>query len=213
MMVAMRTRSMLFGPAERTDFVAKFVRAGADIGVLDLEDATPEARKSAARDVLVDDAPGRRDLGDMVLLVRTNDVVTGHFADDVAAAADCGARGVVVPKLENASQVGKVREHMNSAGLGDAILCAGIESALGVHRAPEITTAGVEIAYFGAEDFITDMGGVRTAENTEVVYARSQVALAARLGNVPVLDQIVADYTADDRFIAEATQALSLIHI
>ena len=31
--------------------------------------------------------------------------------------------------------------------------------------------------YFGAEDFVADMGGVRTESSTEVLYARSRVAL------------------------------------
>ena len=49
---AMRTRSMLFGPANRVDFVPKFVASGADIGVLDLEDAVAESGKTAARDAI-----------------------------------------------------------------------------------------------------------------------------------------------------------------
>ena len=42
----------------------------------------------------------------------------------------------------------------------------------------------VAAAYFGAEDFIADMGGVRTAASQEVLYARSRVALAGRLAGV-----------------------------
>ena len=206
----MRTRSMLFGPAERTDFVPKFVKAGADIGVLDLEDATPETHKSTARDVLVDAGLDQHELGSMLLLVRTNDVSTAHFAEDVRAAADCGASGLVVPKLESAAHVAEVRAHMDRVGLPNAVLCAGIESALGVHHCVEVAGAGANMAYFGAEDFITDVGGVRTESNNEVLYARSQVALAARLGEIPVLDQVVVDYADDARFVAEAEQARAL---
>ena len=54
------------------------------------------------------------------------------------------------------------------------------------------------------------MGGIRTASNEEVLYARSAVALAARLGGVPLLDQVVTDFRDDDRFIAECAQARAI---
>jgi citrate lyase subunit beta/citryl-CoA lyase len=35
-------------------------------------------------------------------------------------------------------------------------------------------------AYFGAEDYIADLGGIRTAGSDEVAFARAYVAIAAR---------------------------------
>ncbi len=199
---------MLFGPANRVDFVPKFAAAGADIGVLDLEDAVAESGKQAARDAIADARPGEGDLGAMALFVRVNALDTAHFDDDMAAAAAAGVTGIIVPKLEDADGVAQVRSAMAKAGVTS--LCAGIESALGVHRAVEVAAGGVEMLYFGAEDFITDMGGVRTEGNDEVLYARSHVALAARLAEVPALDQVVVDYRDDDRFQREASKARSL---
>ena len=200
---------MLFGPAERTDFVAKFVDAGADIGVLDLEDATPESRKSEARKAITDAMPGAFPTGEMVFFVRTNALETPHFDLDLQAAADAKAQGLVVPKLETATQVDDVRGRMAKIGIDHLLVCAGIESVAGVHQAVEVAGGGVDLVYFGAEDFITDLGGVRTESNTEVLHARSQVAIAARLGGVPALDQVVVDYRDDDRFTAEALNARS----
>ncbi len=200
---------MLFGPANRLDFVPKFIAAGADAGVLDLEDAVPETGKQAARDIIADAKPGASDdLGSMELFVRVNAIDTPHFEADVVAAAAAGVMGIVVPKLEDAAGVAHVRGTMDANGIAN--LCAGIESAAGVEAAVEIAGAGVELAYFGAEDFVTDMGGVRTASNDEVLYARSRVALAARLAEVPVLDQVVVDYRDDERFEREAAKARSL---
>jgi hypothetical protein len=65
-------------------------------------------------------------------------------------------------------------------------------------------------AYFGAEDFVVDMGGVRTASNVEVLYARSRLVLAGRLARVAVVDQVVADFRDDDRFRAEAADARAM---
>ncbi|MFT7473607.1 MAG: citrate lyase subunit beta/citryl-CoA lyase [Verrucomicrobiales bacterium] len=201
---------MLFGPAQRTDFVTKFAASGADIGVLDLEDATPEAAKGAAREAIVEARPGDIELGEMLLFVRTNSLGSHHFAEDVLAAAAAGAHGLVVPKLETNREVGDVRREMASSGLSKAMLCAGIESVAGVYQAVEVAGAGCDLVYFGAEDFITDLGGVRTESNTEVLYARSRVAIAARLAGIPALDQVVVDYGDDARFTREAIEARTL---
>lgn len=208
--LTMAVRSMLFGPANRIDFVPKFVAAGADIGVLDLEDAVAEDGKQAARDALADGRPGAGELGDTTLFVRVNSIDSEHFEADMAAAADAMAGGVIVPKIETAEAVATARAAMEQHQLSEALLCAGIESALGVHNAVEVATANVDMAYFGAEDFITDMGGVRTESNAEVHYARSRVALAARLGGVPALDQIVANFGDEARFTEEAMQARAM---
>jgi citrate lyase subunit beta/citryl-CoA lyase len=75
---------------------------------------------------------------------------------------------------------------------------------MGVERARELLHPPVAVAYFGAEDFIADMGGVRTAAGTEVLYARSRVALAARLAGVLAVDQVVTRLDAEDHFLADA---------
>ena len=54
------------------------------------------------------------------------------------------------------------------------------------------------------------MGGVRTEGNAVVLYARSHVALAARLAEIPALDQVVVDYNDGQRFDREAATARSL---
>ena len=201
---------MLFGPATRVDFVAKFVASGADIGVLDLEDAVAHADKDAARSAITDARPGESDLGTMQLFVRVNSIESEYFDLDLAAASAAAAHGVVVPKLESAEAVAEVRAALDSHDMADVLLCAGIESAAGVHRAVEVAAAQVDQVYFGAEDFITDMGGVRTESNSEVLYARSHVALAARLAGIPALDQVVVNYRDDARFESEALAARAL---
>jgi citrate lyase subunit beta / citryl-CoA lyase len=74
----------------------------------------------------------------------------------------------------------------------------------------ELLVPPVAVAYFGAEDFVADMGGVRTPGSTEVLYARSRVALAARLAGVPAVDQVVTRLDADDHFLADAAEGRAL---
>jgi citrate lyase subunit beta/citryl-CoA lyase len=68
----------------------------------------------------------------------------------------------------------------------------------------------VTAAYFGAEDFVTDVGGVRTPGNAEVAHARAMVVLAARLAGVPSVDIVVTDFADHDRFRREAAEARAL---
>ena len=90
-------------------------------------------------------------------------------------------------------------------------MLAGLETALGVADARSLLAHPRVVAgYFGAEDFIADMGGVRTDDNGEVLYARSAVALAGRLAGAPVLDQVVTDFRNDERFSCEAAEARAL---
>ena len=61
-----------------------------------------------------------------------------------------------------------------------------------------------EVAYFGAEDYIADLGGRRTAGGEEALFARSRVALAARVAGVAALDQVVVDFRDDAAFERDA---------
>ena len=203
-----RLRSLLFAPGNRSDVLTKLPRSGPDGAVIDLEDAVPadakpEAR-AIAREVIAELAPA------VSLFVRVNAVPTEWFEPDVAEALAPGLSGVVVPKLESYEQVSVVAEALDRAEL-DLPVLAGIETAAGVARAEEtLAPDRVVGAYFGAEDFVADMGGVRTAGNNEVLYARSRVALAARLTGVAALDQIVTDLRDEEVFEADAEEGRAL---
>ena len=92
----------------------------------------------------------------------------------------------------------------------DGLLVVGLETALGVADARILLARGVSGAYFGAEDFIADIGGRRTGGSEEVLYARSQVCLAARLAGIPAVDQVVTDLADDERFLTDAQAGRNL---
>jgi citrate lyase subunit beta/citryl-CoA lyase len=170
--------------------------------VLDLEDAVPPAAKAAARD---DVRQAAAELAGVVpVCVRVNPPGTPWFVDDVAALPDEVA-AVVVPKLDSAVHVAEV-----AAALGGAAVVAGLETVRGVADAREVLVPPVAACYFGAEDYIADLGGVRTPGNAEVAWARAFVAVAARLAGVPALDMVTIDFHDDDRFTAEAREARAL---
>jgi citrate lyase subunit beta/citryl-CoA lyase len=195
-------RSMLFVPGNRPELAAKAPRSGPDALVLDLEDAVPPAAKAAAR---ADVRQAAAELaGAVPVCVRVNPPGTAWFADDVAALPD-GLAAVVVPKLDSAAHVADV-----AAALGDRAVVAGLETVRGVADAREVLAPPVAACYFGAEDYIADLGGVRTSGNAEVAWARAFVAVAGRLAGVPALDMVTIDFHDDDRFTAEAREARAL---
>ena len=140
------------------------------------------------------------------MYVRVNPVPTEWFADDVADG--------VAPGDRRASSCRSSRRPSSSATVADALDDAGLEHlhVLAGHRErarrrPRARAARCRRSrspYFGAEDFIADMGGVRTLGSTEVLYARSRVALAARIAGVPAIDQVVTRLDAEDHFLADA---------
>ena len=206
-----RLRSVLFAPATRPDVMRKLPRSGPDGVVIDLEDAVPPDAKSEARANGREVGPELTALADgPEVYVRVNAVTTDWFGSDISEGLFDGLAGVVVPKLEKAAHVDIVLGALIRAGRSELAICAGIETAAGVLGAAEILSAGVALAYFGAEDFVTDMGGVRRADNIEVLHARSHVALTARVAGVPVMDMVVTDFGDDDRFRREAAEARAM---
>ena len=205
-----RIRSLLFAPAVRPDFIEKLPTRGADAVVVDCEDATPATAKDEARAIVRSVVPGI--LGPkMQVFVRVNSVASPFFERDIEEGLIDGLAGIVVPKLESVEQADRVTAALQRAGHPNLGVLAGIETALGVAEARSLLAhPQIIAAYFGAEDFIADMGGVRTRAGDEVVFALSAVALAARLAGVPVVDQIVADFRDDERFLEESASARAM---
>jgi citrate lyase subunit beta/citryl-CoA lyase len=202
-------RSLLFAPGNRADVLAKLPRSTPSAAVIDLEDAVPPDRKVEARAIAHQVAPG---LVDKVhLFVRINAPDTDHFVVDVADGLPAGLTGVAVPKLESVAAVDAVAAALDAAGHPDLPIVAGLETVAGVVDARTVTThPRVRWCYFGAEDYIADLGGVRTLGNHEVAVARAQVAQAAHLGGIQAIDMVVADFGDDDRFRREAIEARTL---
>lgn len=199
-------RSLLFVPAARPDMLAKVDRSRPDAVVVDLEDAVAPAVKDEARTTAMAALRAERP-GAGTVLLRVNPPGTPwHDADIAAAVGACGAGeldGVVLPKYDRAERLAAVR-----AALPDgALVVVGLETALGVADCRPLLAQRPDAAYFGAEDYMADIGGRRTAAGAEVLYARSRVCLAAHLAGVTAVDQAVVAVRDQDAFRADAEQA------
>jgi citrate lyase subunit beta/citryl-CoA lyase len=174
-----RARSMLFAPGSRANVVAKIERIAADLAVVDLEDAVAVAAKVDGRNTAIAAISSLPERERSRLSIRLNPVGSPWFADDLQAAATTGVTGIVVPKLSSIRDLDRVQHSLAAASWPAAQIVAGLESALAVADARSLLAAGVHGAYFGAEDYIADIGGTRTAGGAGVLYARSQVCSGA----------------------------------
>jgi len=204
-------RSLLFAGAMRPDHVARLPRSAPDAVVIDLEDAVSAQHKGAARSAAAElTADLRASNPELDIYVRVNAVATSWFAADMAVALSPSATGVVVPKVEDVADLDAVQGALARAELPGLRVIVGIESARGIACVERVLAGGIHAAYFGAEDLISDIGGRRTPEGTEVLYARSRFVLAARLGGVIPVDQVVVDVRDADAFRTDALRGRAL---
>lgn len=205
--MSQKMRSMLFAPGNKYELLQKFSKIQPDIAIIDLEDAVPDSEKQVARENLQKYA--QEDKTAVTTYVRVNALVSQHFEEDIRSIPPQIA-GIVIPKVNDASDIERATQAIERNSVSAKIL-VGIETVKGLMSVQDIFgTASVFAAYFGAEDYIHDLGGLRTDGNDEVLFARTQIGISSRLFGVPVVDQIVADFSNSERFMKEAQQAKSL---
>ncbi|GAA4288362.1 CoA ester lyase [Georgenia daeguensis] len=168
--------TLLYVPADRPDRVEKALASGADVVIVDLEDAVAPAHKDPAR------AEARRLLAAVrrPVQVRVNHVSTPWHGEDVAMLADLPEQvGARVPKVESPEQVREL-----ASALPGRSLHLLLESALGVERAFEIATASGQVASIGLgeADLRSDL---RLTDDAGLAWARSRVVVAARAAQLP----------------------------
>ncbi len=203
----MARRSLLFSPGDRPELMRKAPGSGADVVVFDLEDAVAPGRRPEARSAVAE-VLGDLD-ADCEVAVRVN--AAGIAADDdlaaVATAAD-GLDAIVLPKVDAAEDVETLDRLLDEHGL-DVPVFALVETAAGVLAAENIAAAHpTDALVFGAEDLAADLGATRTAEGTEVLYARERVVVAATAAGVDAIDTLHTDYEDDEGLREDAARSV-----
>jgi citrate lyase subunit beta/citryl-CoA lyase len=119
--------------------------------------------------------------------------------------------GVVIPKLEREDALfpavhGLQRQDERIPLPDGRFILGGLESIRGVTNAGALCAAhpSVRAVYFGAEDFMSEMGGRRTASSHEVLHARSHVVLHAKAAGILAVDQAVVEIRDDRHFETDA---------
>src|SRR5580765_2761321 len=120
-------RSMLFLPASNPRAIAKAREAGADLVVLDLEDAVKPDDKENARRAAVDAVA---EPWPMPVAIRVNGVASRWYDDDLNAVFHSMANLVVLPRAVSAEAVRSLNRRVRRP------VMAMIETAAGVLAAP-----------------------------------------------------------------------------
>ncbi len=193
-------RSLLFLPASNPRAIAKAREAGADMVVLDLEDAVKPADKAAARDAAVEAVAAE---WPMPVAIRVNGVGTEWHSLDLDAVARSKADYAIVPRAISAHLVHGVAEAVSKPVL------AMIETAAGVLCAAEIApeTAGL-IA--GTNDLRADLRLPLDATREPISASLQMIVLAARAAGVAVFDGVWNKLTDLDGFARESGEGRML---
>ncbi|NNN33669.1 CoA ester lyase [Streptomyces sp. S3(2020)] len=184
----------LYVPGDRPQVVAKALTAGADVVVIDLEDAVAPDRKAYARDATAEllaepqtQSPSRT----QPVHVRINALDGPLAAADLAALATLpGLTGLRLPKVTSPAQITAIAEHTAPAAGGALALYALLETALGVERAYEIAAAHPSLRgiSLGETDLRADLG---VRDDMGLDWSRSRVIVAARAASLPPPSQSV----------------------
>lgn len=198
-------RSLLFIPGDSEKKLAKAEGCGADIVIIDLEDAVAPARKAAARELTAAFLAERSGGGSRPRLwVRVNALGTGMVEDDLAAVLPGRPEGLIQPKAEGAGDVARLAALLDGAGDGGgtSILPLVTETA----RAPfrigsfaETTLPRLAGLTWGAEDLAAALGatGNRDAAGEWLFtfrLVRSLTLMAAHAAGVPAIETLHADF-------------------
>ena len=195
-------RSRLYIPGNQPKLMISGGLYGADGIILDLEDSVPPAEKDAAR-LLVRNALIALDWGASERMVRVNQGAVGE--EDLVAIATHNPHTVLLPKVEDASQVGRAAEILRGlAGEEAAFLMPILESPAGVHRAFDIATADplVVALTLGLEDLSAELAAPRTTEGWESFLARQTTVYAARAAGVQPIASVFSDIENEDALAA-----------
>lgn len=205
----MKLRSFLYVPAHSARFIAKAHERGADAIILDLEDAVPEAKKSAARDRLAETVASITRNG-ATAFVRINSGALQH--DDAIAAARAGAYGIFISKAGDPNALealaGALRAEEAALGRAAMPFVAMIEDPAAMLDARALARVQRVMALsFGAEDFVAATGGTPTPDVLR--YPKLTVHYAAKAeGKLSFgLLQSIADYSDLEALAAAAREA------
>lgn len=187
-------RSVLFLPASNPRAIAKARGTGADLVVLDLEDAVkPQDKVSARNDAIKAVATPWK----MPVAIRVNGVGTEWHSLDLDAVTRSAADLVVAPRAVSGHLVHGVAE-----ATGKPVL-AMIETAAGVLAAAEIATEAAALIA-GTNDLRADLRLPLDATREPISASLQWIVLCARAAGIAVFDGVFNSLDDPEGFLAEA---------
>lgn len=184
----------LYVPGDRPDRFAKAAASGADVVILDLEDAVAPAAKEQAREAVGAWLSARAagpDAHIPAVQIRVNPLGSAWGAGDAAMLGGLAYRVEVrVPKVRLTDDLDAWAELLPQLPL-HAILesAAGVEAAAAIAAHPAVATIGL-----GEADLAADLG---TSGEEALAWVRSRLVVAARATGLPAPMQSVYAHVTD----------------
>ncbi len=193
-------RSLLFLPASNPRAIARAREAGADLTVLDLEDAVKPDDKVLARAAAVDAV---REPWPMPVAIRINHARSPWYDEDVKAIRQSGADAVVVPRAASADEVMAVKERAARPTLAMVETAAGVLAAVDIAREAAALIAGTN-------DLAADLRLPPDAGREPLQMALQSIVLAARAAGIAVFDGVFNGLKDPAGFVEQAAQGRRL---
>lgn len=190
----------LFVPGDRPDRFSKAVASGADLVVLDLEDAVaPEAKDVAREEVVAWLAKG----GHAAVRINAGGAVAEQ---DIAALAGLPVP-VMVPKAEDPAALARLRSALHP----QSSVLALVETAAGVLAAPALARVdGVARLVLGTFDLAAQLG-VSPDDREAMAGARHALVLAAAAaGLAPPVDGVTGAVDDPDRLAGDLDHSVRM---
>ena len=201
-------RSFLFVPATTPERYVKALNSGADMVIIDLEDAVSPADKPAARMALEAAFHNLSTDQKAQLMVRINPSDTAHWAVDtdlVVQLSHQGLGGVVLPKAQSATDLQALDERLApTCGVLPLIeSLAGLDAINTIANAPR-----VERLAFGHLDFQLDLGIEVGPDEAALIPVRMAITMATRRAHLaPPVDGVTVNTQDDITLQSDITRA------
>jgi citrate lyase subunit beta / citryl-CoA lyase len=210
----MMFRTLLFIPGNNKRFLEKSKFLYPDILCFDLEDSVPISEKTIARDMIIESLSSSNKAANPIdinnnnnanyknkespqIFVRINSFESGLYEQDLEYVICERLAGIVIPKVNSASELEKITEIIANLEKKRNIektlrLIPSIESSQGVVNSYDIAKFNERVysLMFGVFDYLYDMKLDYENEGLEYSYARAKIPVDARAAGIPALDSI-----------------------
>ena len=216
----MMFRTLLFIPGNNKRFLEKSKFLYPDILCFDLEDSVPNSEKTIAREMIIESFSSSnkssnpldininnnnnnnnnanyKDKESPQIFVRINSFESGLYEQDLESVICERLDGIVIPKVNSASELEKITEIIANLEKKRNIektlrLIPSIESSQGVVNSYHIAKFNERVCslVFGVFDYLYDMKLDYENEGLEYSYARAKIPVDARAAGIPALDSI-----------------------
>lgn len=209
-------RTYLFAPGNHERRVEKAIGLGADVVILDLEDAVAVSEKKSTRDLINKTLEQPRNCA---AFVRVNAYDTEFCYGDICSIVSENLDGIVLPKLESLEDLKSVDWLLTNLEKERGLphrsidLMPIIETAGGLVNIREMASSDTRVQRlaFGGGDYTRDLGMGWTLKEDELLPVRSEMVLASRFGKLePPVDTVFIHIKEHDAFRASCVNILGL---